>query len=89
MANIVNSLALIIRVAPTRVQVLEGKCAGVPMVHQDQSQGTHSNCIFKFPVFSLSNWKFSLCQFTLFVSITYTKLTWQTDLSSFWKKMDF
>ena len=27
-------------------------------------QGTHSNCIFKFPVFSLSNRKFSLCQFT-------------------------
>ena len=30
--------------------------------------GTHSNCMFKFP-------EFSLCQF---VSITYTELTWQT-----------
>ena len=28
------------------------------------NQGTHSNCIFKFPVFSLSDGKFSLCQFT-------------------------
>ena len=30
-------------------------------------QGTHSNCIFKFPVFpvfSMSDRKFSLCQFT-------------------------
>ena len=32
-------------------------------------------CILKFPVFSLSNRKFSLYQFTLFVTITYTKLT--------------
>ena len=38
----------------------------------------HSNCIFKFPAFSLSNCKFSLCQFTWFLTITYTKLTWQT-----------
>ena len=36
------------------------------------------NCIFKFPVFSLSDRKFSLCQFTWFVTCTYTKLTWQT-----------
>ena len=38
-----------------------------------QSQGTYSNCIFKFPVFpvfSLSNCKFE--------TITYTKPTWQT-----------
>ena len=27
-------------------------------------QGTHSICIFKFPVFSLSDRKFSLRQFT-------------------------
>ena len=40
-------------------------------------QGTHSNCIFKFPVFSLSEGKFSLCQFTRFVTITYTKLPYQ------------
>ena len=44
----------------------------------NQHQGTHSNCIFKFPVFSLSDRKFSLWQFTWFVTITYTKLTWQT-----------
>ena len=31
-----------------------------------------------FPVFSLLERKFSLCQFTRFVTITYTKLTWQT-----------
>ena len=37
-------------------------------------QGTHSNCVFEFPVFSLSDRKFSLCQFTWFVTITYTKL---------------
>ena len=30
-----------------------------------------------FPVFSLSVGKFSLCQFMLFVTITYTKLIWQ------------
>ena len=41
-------------------------------------QGTHSNYIFKFLVFSLSNSKFSWCQFMWFVTITYTKLTWQT-----------
>ena len=29
-----------------------------------ENQGTHSNCIFKFSVFSLSDRKFSLCQFT-------------------------
>ena len=28
------------------------------------NQGTHLTCIFKFPVFSLSDCKFSLCQFT-------------------------
>ena len=27
-------------------------------------QGTHSNSVFKFPVFSLSNRKFSLCKCT-------------------------
>ena len=27
-------------------------------------QDTHSNCIFEFPVFSLSDCKFSLCQIT-------------------------
>ena len=30
-------------------------------------------------MFSLSDRKFSLCQFTRFVTITYTKLTWQTN----------
>ena len=40
-------------------------------------QGTHSNCIFKFPVFSLSDDKFSLCEFTRFVTVTYTQLTHQ------------
>ena len=38
----------------------------------------HSNCIFKFPVFSLSDRIFSLCHLTWFVTITYTKLTLQT-----------
>ena len=33
---------------------------------------------FKLPVFSLSDRKFSLCQFTGFMTITYAKLTWQT-----------
>ena len=41
-------------------------------------QGTHSNCIFKFPVYFLSNRKFSKCKYTSFVTITYTKLTKQT-----------
>ena len=52
------------------------------------SQGTHSNCIFKFPVFSLSNHKFSLCQFTQFATIIDTKLTWQTYPAS-GKKVEF
>ena len=33
-------------------------------VKEGKGQGTHSNCVFKFPVFSLSDRKFSLCQFT-------------------------
>ena len=41
-------------------------------------QGTHSNCIFKFPGSSMSDCKFSLCQFIWFVTITHTKLTWPT-----------
>ena len=45
-------------------------------------QGPHSNCILKFPVFSLSDRKFFLCQFTWCVTITYTKLTWQMYPSS-------
>ena len=47
----------------------------------DDDQGTHSNCIFEFlvlPVFSLSDRKFSLCQFMSFLTNTYTKLTLQT-----------
>ena len=50
-------------------------------------QGTNSDCIFKFPEFSLSNRKFPLCQFTLFVTITYTKLTLQTyrAIGKYWK----
>ena len=32
-----------------------------------------------FPVFSMFDRKFSLCQFTWFVTITYIKLTWQTN----------
>ena len=39
-------------------------------------QGSHSNFILKFPVFSLSDRKFSCAN--LRVTITYTKLTWQT-----------
>ena len=50
-------------------------------------QGTHLNCIFKYPVFSLSNRKFSvpiyiICEY-------YIHRTDLADLSSFWKKMDF
>ena len=50
-------------------------------------QGTHSNYNYRFSVFSLSDCKFSLCQFTRFVTIAYTKLTWQTYPASifFWK----
>ena len=36
----------------------------------------HIPCVF--PVFSLFDCKFSLCQCMWFVTITYTKLTWQT-----------
>ena len=43
-------------------------------------QGTHSNCIFKFSVSSLSDRIFSQCQFTRFVTITY--------FSSFREKME-
>ena len=32
--------------------------------HVSGNQGTHSKCIFKFPVFSLSDRKFSMCQIT-------------------------
>ena len=31
--------------------------------YYNRGQGTYSNCVFKFPVFSLSDCKFSLCQF--------------------------
>ena len=34
--------------------------------------------VFSNSVFFLSNCKFSLCQFTQFVSMIYTQLTWQT-----------
>ena len=40
----------------------------------EQGQGTHSNCVFEFHVFSLSDRNFCLGQFTWFVTITYTKL---------------
>ena len=43
-------------------------------------QGTHANCISKFPVFSLLDCKFFLCQFTLFVTITYTKLIYPASI---------
>ena len=38
----------------------------------------HSQIPCVLPVFSMSNHKFSLCQIIWFVTITYTKLTWQT-----------
>ena len=49
-----------------------------PHVRRVLFQGPQSNCILEFPVFSLFDWKCSLCRFTSFVTIKYTKLTWQT-----------
>ena len=40
-------------------------------------QCPHSNCIFKFYVFSLSNCKFSLCLFYAICDYYKHKLTWQ------------
>ena len=62
-----------------------GMCAHFPEIY---IQGTHSNCIFKFPVFSmffpLSDHKFSLCQFTWCVTVKYTLQT-HAALKTNWK----
>ena len=52
----------------------EGGNASLNVDTNCQIQGSHSNPIFKFPVFSMSEWKFSLCQFQKFVPISYVQL---------------
>ena len=50
---------------------------GIP--HPGYPLKVHFQISYVFPVFSLSDSKFSMCQFIYrFVTVTYTKLTWQT-----------
>ena len=50
-------------------------------LEEPQSQGTHSNGFFKIPCVFPIRPQISVCRFMRFVTITFTKLTWQTYLA--------